>query len=385
MNKFKSTWNWIKNYKYKIIFFIFIVFVAFYPYKKEGDNNLKSKDVNPSPSPISMSRDNFSFDNNDTPKYSDRTEAYLLNSFETPNIVNEFAWNNNKIVYASTNGIFELERNTKIFDGQIQQSFFDVKGTRSLILQSNKAVLLDLKNNLKQEINIDFTKNSLKTDDNLNYVLYIGSKDDLVHIYDLNINSDKTIIDSNSYEFNWIFKQNKFYLYNTSSGDVNVYDTDLQKVDIFKINNGQLLSISSDLNRIITTDEKHLFINDTNNNTLFKNEFKNTRDLLLFWIDTNNFIVIEKVNLDYLDLYDQFLWIMDIDGKIKYLSNSEPITTKLNTKISPKINDEKTAFMVTDNRNQIWVYSLKSGYIPTYTSDGIYLYKVPDVSREDLH
>lgn len=384
MNKIRTIWEWIKINKYKVLFSIFIIIIAFYPYSKNKSD--KSSKINPSPTPISISRDNFSFDNNNIPKYSDKTETYLLNNFETPDIVNGFSWDKNKIIYTSNNGVFELDGNRKIFDSQIQESFFDTKGTKLLTVQDNNVNIIELKDNSKNKIDISVTEGSIKVDDNLNYILYINSVDNLIHLYDINSNLDKTIVgSSNNFEFNWIFKQNKFYIYNTNLNETAIYDTELQKIGVFKINTGRLLSINSDINRTITIDETSLYISDATNNILFKNKFNNTQDLSIFWVNKDVFVVIEKVDLEYLDLYDQFLWVIDISGRIKYLSNSEPVITKLNTKIIPKVNEEQFAFIITDNRNQIWVYSLKPGYIPTYTKDGIYLYKVPDVSREDSH
>lgn len=384
MSKIKAFWEWVKNNKHKVIFSIFIVIIAFYPYSKGGDDKHSKSD--PSPTPISISRENFSFDSNNIPKYTDKTEVYLLNNFETPNIVNGFSWDKNKIIYTSNSGVFDLGGNEKIFESQIQQSFFDTKGTKLLIVQSNNISIIDLKDNSKNKIDISATKGSIKVDGNLNYILYINSTDNLIHLYDTNTKLDKTVIGSGSnFEFNWIFKQNKFYIYDINLNETAIYDTELQKIGVFKINTGKLLSINSDINRIITIDETSLYVSDTTNSILFKNKFNNTQDLSIFWINKDIFVAIEKVDLGYLDLYDQFLWVIDIKGRIKYLSNSEPVTTKLNTKIIPKVNEEQSAFIITDNRSQIWVYSLKPGYIPTYTNEGIYLYKVPDVSREDSH
>jgi len=61
------------------------------------------------------------------------------------------------------------------------------------------------------------------------------------------------------------------------------------------------------------------------------------------------------------------------------------MTKKICDHAEYKSNTDKTAILTIDTAGNIWVFSLVSRLIPTYTEEGLFLYKLPEISREDSH
>jgi len=383
MHKIKTGIEWIK--KNRLLSFLVLLSFLSYVYlysRKQVDTN---KELTPKSTPTSTITDNVNYkdDDNNIPKYNNKDEPFLMNTFETPERVIGYTWNDNKIIYASKSGIYELLDNKSIYKSNIESVFFSNNSSIAVIKDVSGYFLIDLSNQIKTPINID--SKTIMFDNNINNAMYtdkLGLK-----VQDLTNNSNILIKpDNDNYRYGWIYNRNKFFIFYPDTKSLEIYDISGQKTASFKIkDNYSFLSISPDINKVIASDENNIYIINLNNGNTLISPFKNTTEIKIDWISEDEFIVTEKEYLLNMQVYDQYLWIVNTAGKRTFFSNSIPITSKINIDKNILINRERTAVLTIDNTGSLWVYALKPSYIPTYTEDGVYLYKVPDVSREDSH
>jgi len=88
------------------------------------------------------------------------------------------------------------------------------------------------------------------------------------------------------------------------------------------------------------------------------------------WIDDKNVVIIET-RFDNKGKQTDFFWKYKISGKMEYLTNSMPITGKVNTNVFPSLNQRKNTIALSENGGRIWLLSLDPGKMAFYSDKGL--------------
>ena len=112
--------------------------------------------------------------------------------------------------------------------------------------------------------------------------------------------------------------------------------------------------------------------------------FDNNSTITAAWTDIDKYLVVETKKRGNLELFDNYIWMINTKNEKTYLTNSFPVRNNFNTKIKPKINKNKDAILLSENGNNLWVISLLSSKIPVYEESGINFFNI-DTKYEDSH
>jgi len=362
--------------KYKILIAIGLLTVISLLYIKSNMNDKKVSDFSGNPQ-VSPTINKEITINSTEYKRPNTNQAFLINRFNSlPNMIG-YLWIGNKIIYATPNGIFDLWKNKQIVSDQI----VNLLGTNpNIVYQKTNNTLMLKEVNTVQPVKIGSLIVNPKIDYIGQYILY--SKNDFLWIKNLtsNLSSGAQIKISPNIKFDWI--PSSQYLYTVDGDKLSVYDTNLKSIKEYKVtNNEDFVGLTSDLNHIITQNNEKINIKNIQNGETQTYNFTPNSTINSFILDESNILVIEKIKRDIYDLYDQYIWIINItNNSNKFLTNSLVIPNKINELIAPKINSDKTAILLSENNGKIWVISLLQSKLPIYNENGISFFTV-DATR----
>lgn len=377
--KLLALFNYIKLNKKKIFYILLILtlflslFINFNKEKlDEKTETLKTAD------PV-ISRNNFRTEENNI-KNTDQS-SYPQNRFDSLVPVTGLKFDGNKIIYTTNKGIYNLWGNEQILNVKIDKIQFAKINNIAIYSSDSEYYLLDI---------LTKNKTSIGKHDQLPIISDTGNSYLVKDQNELGITNTtnlltKTInnLNMNNLEIGWINLSDRIYLYNTPDNNLEIIDNEGQKILSKKMEeNKKFVSISPDLNTIIFFKNNKLLIENSNLNSNISVELFGSNNINTYWIDNEKFIIVEKVDRGFESLYDQFLWIGNINGEIKYIANSLPVINKLNLDNGLQINKEKTVLIVSENNGKIWAFSLVPEQLPTYTESGVSFYNLPNLNRE---
>lgn len=360
-----------------VIFIVFIVILDEWPNKKNQTDT-----TGPTSSPLVVGNTNEK--EFDSLKRSGG-EIFLLNRFDSLIGVVGYGWNENKIIYATDDGVYMLWKNQQILKENILDITFDNNG--GFTYSNNSNTYYYSPGGELVELNIN-PKNTMKISDNGDHILFDDQEGvlSILKIDDKSIKKTDSVVDENN-TTKWIDYSNYFLIHDRKKSLISVYDTNIQKINQYKIEKGDVfLGISPDLEFLVTKKEDNMFVSNQKTGETVIYKFTNSKELRIKWVDEKKFYVNQEVPRGIYDLYDQFFWFIDISAKNKkLLTNSMPIQKKINSEIDIKLNKDKTAILFSENEGKIWLISLIPNKIGVYRENGIYFYKVDNLSEEDYH
>lgn len=367
--------DFIKKHKFISTLVLISVISIIYIIASAGDNQKESITKRPSPSPSTKP---LSLGNSREYKREDPGRVYLINRFDTVPGIIKTAWYENKVMYATQRGVFSLWQNQQILKTQIDDADFSGNGRVVYIQENNLFVANTYLGTIEP---LDTSSSKAKVNDSGEYAAYY--KNGLLTIVNLVTKETKSSNIKNN-NFDWIPKSQYLYVYDDKVSSVDVFDINFQKISGRKIESSELFwGINSNQQYIATTFGETLRITDVSSNKTFDYNFTESSEIVASWISDKQVFVTEKIKRGIYDLYDQFFWYIDVDNNSKtYLTNSMVVPNKINTNIEPKINNDKTAILLTDNDGKIWIISLVPSYISVYKEAGLSFYKVEVNTQE---
>ncbi|HTK03779.1 MAG TPA: hypothetical protein VL401_03380 [Alphaproteobacteria bacterium] len=356
-----------------VIFVILTLYIGLFIFTKRQPTTNKIL-----PSPTSSPNTNLS---NTNYKRVENAPVYILNRFNSLTDILGYTWQDNKIIYATKNGIFTLWQNKQLVNKQIDYINFNPNG-KAIFSNQNIYYLFDSFENSTKQIGSDLGSPQLSGSGN--YVVY--QKENLLNLQSVKNNQTKTLnlTDSQNINFGWARNNDSFYIYKRNLNLIDIYDINLTLINTIKINgNSRLIDISEDSQKLITVNKNSLSLIDSHGNTLNTFEFSQSSTLNSYWIDTNQAFVIETVKRGSLDLFDDYIWVVDTNGNKKFITNSYPITNKLNLKTKLFTNKNKDFIVLNEKSGKLWILSLVPSKIATYLEEGVSFYPIGSNYKED--
>lgn len=314
-------------------------------------------------------------------KRPDPKQVYLLNRFNSLEGVIGYTWLDNRIVYATKDGVFDLWQNKQLIKSQISSISFSDNGF-AIYLNQNNLYLVNLSDGSVRLL--DTGSSNPKIDYDGTHVLYY--KNSSILIYNISDNSSKVFEakESEGAKSNWINNSRYFYLIDKNAKNVIIYDINFQKISEYKIDpNEDFLDISPDLKYLTTKLGGLLYIKDTSSDSKAVYQFTPSSEISAYWISGNQLLVSEKIMREIYDLYDQYLWIINSkDHSNTFVISSVAIPNKIDSDIEPTINNDKSAILIAENNGRLWIISLVTSKLPVYTESGVSFSKIDDSTRE---
>lgn len=316
------------------------------------------------------------------PKIINGNDVYLLNRFDSLDEVIGYSWLENIIIYATKDGIYSLWQNKQIIRGPISQIQFSKNGNA---VYSNSSGVYFADSALQYSKILDITDTKARISDTGNYILYTEGGNLIARKIEDDSNKSIAITQDRNTTTGWISDSDYIYFYNKGSSTVDVYNTDFQKIQSFKINKDQeFIGINSTLSLVATKSKENLYIKETKTDETTVYTFTSGSELTVNWIAQDKVFVTERVLRGIYDLYDQNFWIITASTKYKkFIADSTSMKNKANTSIEPLINKDSTVMLITENNGKIWTISLIPTRMVTYTEKGVTLFNLPNVTKGD--
>jgi hypothetical protein len=368
--------DFLKRHKVIFVLAVFSSISIIFIIVSAGETQKSPTESEVSPSPSTERQREIN-----SPEYKrvDSNNVYLINRFDTISEIIEPAWYDNKIVYATKFGIYNLWENKQITTTQMAEADFS-ENASVVYVQNNKLFHANFLTNTNELI--DTSSSKAKINNSGSFYNKNGSL--VVANLENKETKDSTINVSQNKDFDWITNSQLLYVYNKGIPSVDVYDTNFLKISEYQIGKEELFyGLSPELKYLATTSGDTLYLKNVSSSNFTEYKFTESSKISVNWISSNQVFVTEKVRRGIYDLYDQYFWIIDADSKSKiYLTNSMVIPNKINENITPKMNKEKTAIILTENNGKIWIISLIPSYLSVYKEEGLSFYKIETNTQE---
>ncbi len=370
-----KVFDFIKNHKKASFLFLLIIILLIYflaSNKKSDDEDIQVPTVKPVKTDIP---------NVKLPTRTSTQPVYLLNRFNSLNNVIDSAWFGNKIIYATKDGVYELWQNNPIIKSNIKSVNFSSKGN-FIYNNNNGYYLFNLED--RSSFKLEIEGQNLIMNDNGDLIAYFTENS--LTIYEISSGSKKEIAkgDIPNLKIKWLKNSNLISLHSKREGSVELYDSNLNLINKIDNEPGDItVSMSPDQNKIVYSNNNILTIKDLKSKSQTKIEFKNSVSLNMYWIDSNKFFTIETSERGDLDIFDNYFWIINVNGVKEFISNSFAIPNKINTETSVAIDSNNKFIILNENKGKIWILSLVPSQTPIYSESGISLYKIPVTDQDD--
>lgn len=370
-----TLWQKIKSKKYIILGCVVITVVVLSIILPSKKTNIVTNTPTPTSTPLVGN-----YYTKTEPKRPDQSIVYLLNRFDSLSNIIGYTWNENKIVYATKDGIFKLWKNEPIVTTPISYASFNSTGEG---IYANNSDYFLFKSEDETSVKIGSNLNKPQINEGGTYLVYqnINSLD----ILSLKDNTISTLnLPSNpNISFGWIDNKDLVYVFNKNTNEINLYDLSAKQIGQTKMNSGtHFIGFSPDGDKIITELSGTLLISNVGDKPLVSVQFDQGSIFHICWINSTEFVLTQTLERGSLGLFDDFMWKVDTNGNKLFLANSYPITNKFNLNIKTFINQDKNTLIFNENKGKIWTLSLIPGRVSTYSEQGISFYKLP-TNRED--
>jgi len=319
------------------------------------------------PEPQSQ-KTSFSQSNTEIPYTYNEREEYYINQIVTNLIpVTGYSWNGDKLIYSTDNGIYEAGTNTPVVNLGIESIKWS-DSFNALIKSNGKWSRLIYSENRNEDINLPLNNPILSPDGNK----ILDFKNNQVFLYDIKNNINHNIKFDEPVENIFFVNNSKDIIVSTVFGESTyVHKLDSSLINMVTLNfdkEYRLSSISPTGNNFILVHQNQLIIASFEG-TVYKDLFLNKSELVTLFRNNQDFVVVEKYR-DNLGRVLDNIYLSDILNKRIKISDSKPITNRINYNIPLMKNGSGVIISFAENKGKIWIVSLKPNLYPTYSTSG---------------
>lgn len=331
----------------------------------------------PTPSIFPQNQQSINFEEKNIPQKNTERNLYDLPYITAPlksisEEVLDYTWNGNILYYATAKGIRRAGQEKYILSQTISYVNFNNHG-QGVLKSDNKWLLYNTENGQSHEITITGENPKINFDGSV--ITFIKSNTLSFNI--LRDNSTKDIpLTLGISNIVWA-KNSDVLAVDTKANKIHIINADLEKIDIEKPKDSSLLDISPGGKWLAMTDNKNIIILSADNGRqTLVSEFSDKSLIKANWISDTQLIVSETV-VDIEGRNESYYWIISTPGVKTYLTNSMPMTNKMDTDSEMKTNKEKTYAGIVQNKSGFWLLGLLPGKAPVYSEDGKAYQNVP--------
>ncbi len=303
---------------------------------------------------------------NQIPTPNEQTQAFFINKVFTKKPVTGYSWLQKDIIYSTPDGIYFGSNNTPILQQSLDYITWSRNGLAVFQSQGQWSVFNNSLTKSSTPLNISVTKPLISPGGN--YLASINGSS--VQLLDLQSSRSESVnLPTPVTQIAWPSHSN----YLTAVTQDQVFMINLSDLSLQKISSsfGKFSAISPSGDYLVFSSPgtiKIIAVNNQKEVTLVS--FGSDSSFTVNWLNQNWFSVIETSAPDKFGRRIDYLWKIDNLQDKQLITNSMPITNKLNNNIALYINPENNILPLIENNDTIWILSLVPNQFPSYTQNG---------------
>jgi hypothetical protein len=299
--------------------------------------------------------------------------TYLISQVKTNSGVLAHTWNQGKLIYATSKGIYEAGTNKILVNKGISEVNANTQG--QLIFKSGSAwSRYDSQGDKTTNLNVsgDLVMINKKGDK-----IASANKSELI-ITGIDNKSTKEDTKLDITNISWSHDKNWIAVYGDNT--VKLYDENLKLQNTSSLEeNSTFLDISFDASTIAYSHNGSLILKPIDiNYSSFLFEFGGESKLTGNWITPTKFLVVETSKPDNLGRVTNYISRLDLFGTREFLTNTFAIPEKINISKFITTDPAQNVATLTENNGVIWFLGLVPGQYPFYTDQGVFLQTLPN-------
>lgn len=347
------------------IFFALIFFIALTAKPKPNSNQ-----------PVNSSSQQTTGFNDliNQPASSEETKPFFLNYVETLRNTNGYSWLKNQLIYSVPEGIYSADSNQPLVKTKVDQISWNSQA-QAVFSDNQQWFFFDSTN--KEIKPLSITGSVAKLHPSKPFVAILN--DSVLNIYSLtDLTQPIFTVNSSVDNFFWAldlpiiaFQTDRIETFNLSRQE---------KQFISLPENSELTGISpnGEMINLYDSSSQNLLLLDKSGKELKTINLPEAKSLTINWLDEQTFIALGTSAPDSLGRITDFIWLINLDGKKKFLSGSQPIINKLNPIIPIYPNADKNVIGLVENNGPVWILGLVPGFLPNYSNSNIYNYPMQE-------
>lgn len=290
----------------------------------------------------------------------------------------DYSWDEEKLIYATENGVFEAGTNKNIIDSKITYANFNSIGN-GIYNTGVSWNTYDPTTNTSSSIQMKGKSPVInKVGD---YV--VSSEESIIFITNTKTGESYSVkLNSPPSKYSWAYDVNQIAISTKSNEEetITVYDTDLEELKKTTLPlDSQFIDISSDASTIAYKSNDSLnLINTRSGKNVFQIGTLKNSVVAGNWIDKTNFILIETIE-NQIGVPRSSITKVATDGTIKFLTTDDPMVNKIDTSIYMKPNRAGNVIPLAGDTSNFWILSLIPNQVADYRSRGVIFYPAPSV------
>jgi hypothetical protein len=299
---------------------------------------------------------------------------YIVSQVKTNTGVIAHTWNQGKLVYATSKGIYEGETNKTLMNKTISEINANTQG--QFVFQSGN-IWSKYDALTEKAINVTISGTQPKINKKGDKIVSVNKSE----LSLLNVSDNKSTKEDTGFGIKtvvWAYDKNWIAVFGGTT--VKLYDENLKLQTTTSLeSDSTFLDISPDASVMAYAHEGSLILKPVDiNQTSVLFEFGEDSKLSGNWITPTKFMVIETSKPDNLGRVTNYISRVDLFGTREFLTNTFAIPEKVDTSVFITTDPAQNIATLTENNGAIWFLGLVPGQYPYYTDQGVFLQTLPN-------